>query len=958
MTRKAFAPARTLIIVALFIGALTLLVAFTAGQQAGVDQPSGKTPTAFMPHRVASPAQAWQRPATPGTSASSGPPANRLREKNATSATGGSENISFLPAVFYATGSNEATFVAVADVNRDGKPDLLVANSLTNTVAVLLGNGDGTFQSAVSYPSGGSILATIIPVDLKGDGTIDLVVSSQGCCPSEGVISVLMGNGNGTFQPAVTYDSGGLGFANNGLGPAEIAVVDVNGDGKLDIVVVNCASSDSSACGGSNGVISVLLGNGDGTFQTAMSQDMGSPAGPGLVVADVNRDGKPDVVVTAENCQLSTACAVGAVSVMLGNGNGTFQPGVVYATDAWAATDVVTAGLQGNGNLDLIVGGCGSSNCWTNDGTATVLRGNGDGTFQPAVVYDTGARLADGIAVADLNADGNLDVVVANVLGPSVGVLLGTRDDTLQPAVLYSGGNNVYSIAIQDLNGDGKPDIAFATLGGVVGVLINSSTPLGYVSPTSLAFGDQPVNTTSETKLIALSNKGDYQMTVSQFLITGDFQIQANSCLDGVKPSTHCNLWITFAPTLAGAHSGTLTFLDNATNSPQSVSLTGVGTANTTTILTSSHNPSTYGQSVTLTALVIPKFGGGTPTGVVRFYDGAATLGTATLNLGAAALPTSVLPAGAQSLTATYGGDPAYLTSSSTALTQTVKQATSTTLLASSLERSFVGQAVTFTATLMGQFGGAATGAVTFKQGATVLATVPVTGNTAAYTHTFPKAGTFGITAVYAGNSNLRMSTSKLLSQMVQQYSTTTSVTSAPKPSIYGQTVTLTATVRSAAPGGATGTVTFKNGTMVLGTVALTSGKATTSTAKLPVGSDSLTATYNGDASDAKSTSAVLIQPVKQAKIHLTLTSSPNPSVHGKAVKFTATLTSNGGLPTGSTITFISGGTTLGTAKIATTGVTLFSTTALPHGSDVVMAGYSGNASYSSAAASVTQKVN
>jgi Big-like domain-containing protein len=120
-------------------------------------------------------------------------------------------------------------------------------------------------------------------------------------------------------------------------------------------------------------------------------------------------------------------------------------------------------------------------------------------------------------------------------------------------------------------------------------------------------------------------------------------------------------------------------------------------------------------------------------------------------------------------------------------------------------------QAVTLKATVTGQYGGAASGTVMFKQGTTVLATVPVVDSSATYSNTFPQRGTFGMSAVYSGDNNLKTSTSKPVWQVVRRYSTTTSVTSASNPSVYGQIVTLTAKVESGAPGGPTGKVTFRN---------------------------------------------------------------------------------------------------------------------------------------------------
>jgi hypothetical protein len=268
-----------------------------------------------------------------------------------------------------------------------------------------------------------------------------------------------------------------------------------------------------------------------------------------------------------------------------------------------------------------------------------------------------------------------------------------------------------------------------------------------------------------------------------------------------------------------------------------------------------------------------------------------------------------------------------------------------------------VGQQVTFTARLSGLYGGTPTGSVTFKQGTTVLTTVGIVNGQASFTYTFSKSGKFVITAAYSGDSNFNAA-SKTIAQVVQKHTTTTSLTASPSPVNYAKTVTLTAGVATTGPTAPTGTVTFRNGTSIVGTSTLPSGKEVLQTAKLPVGSNTLTATYNGDALNAKSTSPALVEVVKQAKISMKLASSPNPSALGQSVKFTATLTSNGGLPVGGMVTFSFGSTTLGTATVGSTGLAVFSSTALPHGSDVIKATYAGNANYSAATASVTQTVN
>src|SRR5208337_579557 len=150
-----------------------------------------------------------------------------------------------------------------------------------------------------------------------------------------------------------------------------------------------------------------------------------------------------------------------------------------------------------------------------------------------------------------------------------------------------------------------------------------------------------------------------------------------------------------------------------------------------------------------------------------------------------------------------------------------------------------------------------------------------------------------------------------------------------------------------------------KNGSVILvGKTLNASGVASFSTAKIPVGANTLTATYNGDASNAKSVSAAITQTVSQASVSMVLTSTPNPSTFGKSVKFTARLTSNGGLPSGQPVTFSYNSATMGTANVNSYGVATFSTTTLPQGSDVVTAEYAGSVDYSSASATVTQVVN
>lgn len=287
---------------------------------------------------------------------------------------------------------------------------------------------------------------------------------------------------------------------------------------------------------------------------------------------------------------------------------------------------------------------------------------------------------------------------------------------------------------------------------------------------------------------------------------------------------------------------------------------------------------------------------------------------------------------------------------------------TTTTKLASSGSPSQVGQPVTFTATVTTTSGTIPDGElVTFSDGTTDGTTNIGSGTTvngvASFTTSSLPVKTHAIKATYEGDGALIASTGSIM-QVVNLDSTSTTLSSNVNPSAYGQAVMLTAVVSTTGSSVPTGKVTFKNGATSLGTATLDStGTARLSTSKLPAGLDSITASYGGDSLNGKSTSTVLTQTVNPAQLAMILTSMPNPSKVGKAVRFLATLTSNGSLPNGQIVTFTYNGTALGTATIVG-GRASLSTTQLPAGSDPVTASYGGDANHGAASAMVTQTVN
>jgi hypothetical protein len=318
--------------------------------------------------------------------------------------------------------------------------DIVGAGSYGATVA--LGNGNGTFQPYVTYPAGGLPYAVAIG-DFNHDGNPDLAVVND---QSPAILDILLGNGDGTFQNPVGYTAGV-----NSMG---VVVGDFNSDGKLDVAVANeCADSSCR-----NGSVSIFLGNGNGTFQQAVNYPLSSFA-TSITVGDFNGDGSPDLAVSESN---NSRPNLGIVSILLGNGDGTFQPHVDYPT-ANGAYSVATGDFNKDGKADLAV-------ACRNNASVSVLLGNGDGTFQPYVSYVVGSE-PDSINVADFNGDGNQDLTVA--VGGAVSVLLGNGNGTFGTASIYPTGYTD-ALGVGDFNGDHLLDIVTIDGQQSISVLLNT----------------------------------------------------------------------------------------------------------------------------------------------------------------------------------------------------------------------------------------------------------------------------------------------------------------------------------------------------------------------------------------------------------------------------------------------------------------------------------------------------
>ncbi|HEY6471929.1 MAG TPA: Ig-like domain-containing protein [Acidimicrobiales bacterium] len=412
----------------------------------------------------------------------------------------------------------------------------------------------------------------------------------------------------------------------------------------------------------------------------------------------------------------------------------------------------------------------------------------------------------------------------------------------------------------------------------------------------------------------------------------------------------------------AGSYTVTATYEGSPLADFVSSSTTLLQTVNpdpTTTTVTTSVSPSVSGQAVTFAATVSANApGAGSPTGTVTFSDGATPL--ATVNLAVvggsdqASLTTSALSVGTHAITATYNGDDNFVTSNDS-LTQTVNQDQTTTVLTQN-GGTQPGQPVSFTATVTANAPGSGTptGTVTFElSGAPIGSPVTLSGGQAtSETLSSLTPGVYAITAIYSGDTDFLTSTGSG-NQAVGLATTTTTLVASPSPSTYSQAVTLTATVSVVAPGSgtATGTVDFYNGPYLLGSALLSGGQASIITSSLPIGTDSLSASYVGDADYLPSQSAAVPQAVGVIPTTINLATSPNPSSYGQPVALTATVAPRspyGGTPTG-TVTFFNGASILGTAPLAGGHATL-TVSNLAVGNDQVEASYAGSATYGGSA--------
>ncbi len=589
----------------------------------------------------------------------------------------------FKPSIDFVAG-NSPRALALGDFDRDGSIDLAIANFADNTISLAFGKGDGTFNAARAY-SVDLDRKSIAAGDLDGDGKPDLVVTNfcgaDATCTSNGTVSVLLGVGDGTYRLAGNYPLG--------AGPLSVSLADVNGDQKLDLLAVN--RGDKS--------VSVLLGNGDGTFQSALTYPI-SNSPVALATGDFNNDHKLDLAVVGD-CGSAACAQPGEVTVLLGNGDGSFQAAGTYAV-GYSPSALAVGDLNGDNNLDIVVANACGQDGSCRAGSATVLLGDGKGVFHSGGELPLG-KSPSALTLGDLNNDGALDVVSAYRAENKIGVLLGNGDATFKPQVSYPVGSAPSAVVVSDFNGDGKRDVAVANFkDSKVSVLFgNGDGTLQPAANYSVGAGPESLiavdaSSTGHADLVSANGNGGLLPRGSDITVLRNQEIQTGS-----NPTT------TMITCTAG-----------------------------------NCGKSTYGDPLTFTAVVTGSPAFGPPTGTVAFTDNGKSIDPkcdavglfAKDNQSSTAVCTTQLltatPTKHTNIVATYSGDINYATSFGTAAEQDVAKATPTFEHITQMppdNPSGYGDLLTFQVVLDGISGAAPpTGNAVFMDGLNTLCTSPL----------------------------------------------------------------------------------------------------------------------------------------------------------------------------------------------------------------------------------------
>jgi hypothetical protein len=716
----------------------------------------------------------------------------------------------------YATINTEG-FISVSDLDGDGNADIFVGLGDGGVFAgddgspdlsyALMGNGDGTFQGAPKIPNGaytGNNLA-----DVTGSGTLDLITNivdtPYGYAETlVAPFTVQLGNGKGAFNPVSTitppasFVLDGTTFTNAiTTGASTFAVGDINNDGKADLVFADNDLTGTGSLGG-RPIYFTAISNGNGTFAapTPYAFPQIAPAGDfdnsatvgGMQITNFSKGGNAGLIFTFNEIEggpgVITQPYSQGLAVLPGNGDGTFGAPVITTTVS-SSTAINTnfvpviaaiADLDGDGNPDLVVINNSYVPAVGAASQVEVFLGNGDGTFKAPAILNTPANPTS-LILSDFNKDGKLDLAVVcgaiNAVTDEIAILLGNGDGTFGTPTLMTVSSDVNggaTLAAADFNADGKVDLALLNPAGYSGIFYgNGDGTFTSISTSGYVVPKDLLNLSAGGPAIAVDLNGDGKPDI----------LAGNTIL--------LNLYGTTQVTPPAA---------------------------STTALTALPTTVTVGASVTFTATVTGPTGNTTtPTGTVTFMNGTATLGPGTLSpAGVATYTTTALPTGSDSITAVYGGDANFNPSTSAAVVVTVNPVVATTTaLTASPTTALTAVSIGLSATVTPASGTVTpTGTATFYDGATSIGTGTLdSSGVATFSTTSLAAGSHSITATYGGNAAFAASTSSAVTVTitvpVPDFSLNISPTSGTETSSAPATATLAVTPVNAF----TGTVSF-----------------------------------------------------------------------------------------------------------------------------------------------------